>query len=329
MMRLSTMWAVDRTIDAEGRSSIADQILGAWAHDAGTARFFRSSANFIYIFERAGGRHFLRFAADSERSRATIEAEVDLLNWLREDGHRVSAPVWSLAGNAVESVATPIGIVHAVAFRGLEGERVEIENLDEGGFRRWGAALGELHAGLRRYPTDERRASWEDHLAFIGSQIATDDVGPRAELHAIASELAALPRSVETFGLIHFDFELDNLIWRDGMVGMLDFDDAARYWYVADIAFALRDLFEEGVDLENASFRAFMEGYRGFCAIDDRMLAQTPLFLRLSELFSYARLTYALDLAEDEDYPDWLTGLNRRLHGWMERYRSSLAPAGG
>jgi Ser/Thr protein kinase RdoA (MazF antagonist) len=182
---------------------------------------------------------------------------------------------------------------------------------------------------MRRYPVDERRASWEVHLAFIGSQIAADDVGPRAELQAIASELASLPRSVETFGLIHFDFELDNLVWRDETIGMLDFDDAARYWYVADIAFALRDLFEDGVDLGNPSFQAFIEGYRGFCAIDDGMLVQTPLFLRLSELFGYARLTYALDLAEDEDYPEWMTGLNRRLHGWTERYRSSLAPAGG
>ena len=56
MMRLSTMWAVDRTIDADGRSPIADEILAAWGHDPGTARFFRSSANFIYTFDRAGDR---------------------------------------------------------------------------------------------------------------------------------------------------------------------------------------------------------------------------------------------------------------------------------
>jgi len=33
------------------------------------------------------------------------------------------------------------------------------------------------------------------------------------------------------------------------------------YWYVADVAFALRDLFETGVDLSHPSFHAFIRGY--------------------------------------------------------------------
>ena len=52
--------------------------------------------------------------------------------------------------------------------------------------------------------------------------------------------LGALPVDRDRYGLIHFDFELDNLYWRDQTIGMLDFDDCAHYWYAADIAFWLK-----------------------------------------------------------------------------------------
>ena len=51
MMRLSTLWKVDATIDALGSSPVAERILGSWPHEAGSVRFFRSSANFLYVFQ--------------------------------------------------------------------------------------------------------------------------------------------------------------------------------------------------------------------------------------------------------------------------------------
>ena len=80
MMRLSTMWTVDRTIDASGSSPVATQILAAWRHDPGSLQFFRSSANFLYVFSHGGRRYFLRFTDRSERSRNLVEAEVALLH---------------------------------------------------------------------------------------------------------------------------------------------------------------------------------------------------------------------------------------------------------
>ena len=52
---------------------------------------------------------------------------------------------------------------------------------------------------------------------------------------------------------------------------MIDFDDCATYWFVADIAFALRDLFGDSasqVDFQNAMLLRFIEGYRSARSID-------------------------------------------------------------
>ena len=84
MMRLSTMWKVDGTIDADGSSPVARRILERWSHDRGSVRFFRSSANFVYVFRAGDKHHFLRFADGSERSREAVEAQVELLGWPRQ-----------------------------------------------------------------------------------------------------------------------------------------------------------------------------------------------------------------------------------------------------
>ena len=91
MMRLSTMWKVDGTIDADGSSPVARRILERWSHDRGSVRFFRSSANFLYVYRGEGERRFLRFADGSERSREATEAEIDLLGWLAARGSTSSA----------------------------------------------------------------------------------------------------------------------------------------------------------------------------------------------------------------------------------------------
>jgi hypothetical protein len=91
MMRLSTMWKVDSTVDTAGSSRLAERILEGWQYEAGSVRFFRSSANFLYTFQSDDKRYFLRFAASSERSRAAIEAEVDLVNWLGTAGIAIDA----------------------------------------------------------------------------------------------------------------------------------------------------------------------------------------------------------------------------------------------
>ncbi len=327
VMKLGTMWKVDSTVTAEGSSPVAEQILRNWEHDPGSVRFFRSSANFVYVFHKEGKRYFLRFADSSERSRETIEAEVDIVNWLAGVGISVATPLQSRNGRFVETTATPAGAFHAVVFAGLEGSQLDVEDLDDSRFREWGAALGRLHFALKAYPGSGRvaRGAWRDHLDFARKYVPEDELAVRHELDQIASVMAVLPVNRDNYGLIHFDFELDNLYWRNDTIGILDFDDCSHYWYVADIAFALGDLFGAGVKLDEASVREFVRGYSSHQLLDDELLSRLPVFLRMADLIDYARLARALDLPNDQAYPEWLSALNRKLKGRMEAYKASLA----
>jgi Ser/Thr protein kinase RdoA (MazF antagonist) len=196
LIRLSTFWAVHGTLSAaEEPGPLARQIATRWDHDPATLRLFRSSANSVYRFDSGGQERFLRFAADSERPRRLIEAEVDLLQWLLARGLDVAAPVPSAAGHLVETVAADAGVFHAVAFEALRGRQPEITDLGPDHFRAWGTALGRLHAATSRCPESvlERRPSWRDDLAGARSSIPAHETAVRREFDDLVRAMEGFP----------------------------------------------------------------------------------------------------------------------------------------
>ncbi len=326
MMKLSMICTVDSTVNAYGGSPIAEQILKQWDHEQGSARFFRSSANFVYRFRKEGRPCFLRFAASSERTRATIEAEIEILQWVAERGITVTTPLPSRNGNFVETVLTDLGTFYAVVFAGLEGSELDIEDLDDSQFEEWGAALGNLHSVIQSYAgsAPSARSTWRDHLDFVRASLPEETSAVRSEFEQIASSLQALPVTDDTYGVIHFDFELDNLYWQSQTIGIGDFDECSSAWYIMDIAFALRDLFREGIDLNKRSFLAFIDGYRTQHGLHPELVSQLPLFLRMAKLLTYARLVRSMDLPPWVGDPVWLHSLRLKFENWLDDYKASL-----
>lgn len=315
LLTLRAMARGDRRAPTDPELPRAASALSRWPHDDGSLRLFRYSGNFLYTFTNQGQRQFLRVAPDEQRSRVQIAAELDLLAWLHAAGFTVATPIPSRAGNLIESVATEPETYHAVVFAELTGEQRETGTLGERDLTAWGAALGQLHAALRRYPhaAAADRPSWRDDLAVAKESLLPRHPTFRTEYDELAPALAALPRGPDVFGLIHFDFELDNIVWQNGSLGMLDFDDCSHHWYAADIAFALRDLFDAGVSVGDRRVQAFLDGYADYAGIDDTMIELLPLFSRLARLTQAGRVARALDLDPNSDYPAWLRELEARL----------------
>jgi Ser/Thr protein kinase RdoA (MazF antagonist) len=145
---------------------------------------------------------------------------------------------------------------------------------------------------------------------MLAQQLPAHEDTARQLLALLERQVAALPTNAQTFGLIHYDFELDNLLWDDQRVSIVDFDDCAGYWFVADIAFALRDLFDDQpaqIDVADARFQAFMAGYRELRSVTDAELRHLALFLRIHNLVSFAKLLRAADIAPTDRAEQVLT----------------------
>jgi Ser/Thr protein kinase RdoA (MazF antagonist) len=330
MMKLSLMQAVVETLNDSFVSPIADRILAAWAHDPNTARYFRASANFIFVFKHSGQPYTLRFTHADERAADAIEAELAFLQHLGARGVPVALPIGSLSGRLVESIETRLGVFHAAVFEWLPGQQFDIGDLAPAQFTHWGSALGALHQAAEGY-SGAGRLSVLDHLRMVAQQLTAQERAAHQQLALLEQQVAALPASAQTFGLIHYDFELDNLVWNDQRVGSVDFDDCAQYWFVADIAFALRDLFDDQVDrldLADARLQAFVAGYREQRSVTDAELRQLPLFLRIHNLVSFAKLLRAADIEDAQTAPAWVADLQAKLLRKAELYRESFANAG-
>ncbi len=327
MMKLSTMLRLVATIDAEQHSPIIDSIRDLWPHDAGPARFWRASANFIAGFEHDGRHYILRFNHADERDPASIQAELDYHFYLIGRGLRVARPVLSTEGRLVESVETPHGIYHAVVFDALAGEMLDEDNFPADRLGAWGRAVGEFHHVAEGY-TGIGRPSWSEHLDTVASWLPLDETVAWRTLDQVRERLGKLPVVSQNFGLIHFDLEPDNLIWNGDRVGLVDFDDCARYWFVADIAFALRHFFNDQlskVDLSDDRLADFMAGYREARPFDPDELELLPLFFRVHHLFTLARLLRALEDGPSLDEPDWMQKLRLKLVYKTDMYRQELA----
>jgi Ser/Thr protein kinase RdoA (MazF antagonist) len=170
----------------------------------------------------------------------------------------------------------------------------------------------------------QNRKSWREQLLFVKETLSNDEVAAASELQRVRQWAEGLSTSKESFGLIHYDFELDNLYWDHGEVGILDFDDCLNTWYVADICYALRDLFEESIDLNHPLFQEFIKGYSRETEIDILLIHDLPWFMRMHKLVLFATLLRTVDIEESEQNSAWLIGLRKKLVSYIEEYRASF-----
>jgi Ser/Thr protein kinase RdoA (MazF antagonist) len=293
-----------------------------WGYDEGSVFYYRASANFIFVFRKDNKKYFLRFIENGQKGLKEIEAEIHILQYLKTHNIKAAQPIQSLNGKFIEMVETEIGTFTAVVFEALEGKQYEDDELKEEQFFKWGRTLGKLHQTFKEMPKEyfNHRLSWDEQLEFVKSIIQTEDIAIMKEWEKVYEWAENLPVSNENFGIIHYDFELDNLAFGDEEIGMFDFDDCASYWFAADIAFALRDL----NDFENPPFDYFLEGYTSETPIDKRLLPELPGFLRMHKLIMFAKLLRAVDIPDSSEYPDWLLGLRAKLMAYVNRYRTEM-----
>lgn len=206
MMKLTTM------VRGLAGDKAARELIRNWEFDEGTLKFWRASSNFVYMFNRDGERYFLRFNFEEENTAQQLAAELEFMQYLLKHEYPCVVPISSVNGKWIETIQVPEGSITASCSAPPEGLhsmallRVPVQGL--------GKSLARLHTLSSRYePGAVRRRSVEDILRLIdqvlrrhpGEQDAMD------ELHRISLWLQFLPASRQTYGLIHYDFMLDNI----------------------------------------------------------------------------------------------------------------------
>ena len=282
---------------------LARLALGHWPHDEDTLdarlQWFRISSNAVYPFDREGQLCFLRLTPAEEKSAAHIRAELDFLHYLAQADYPALRPIPADNGETLLLLHTPWGDWHACAFTGVPGKNLEDTPLMEEVLLQYGGALGQLHRITMALDTPPARPTWQDVLAWCAPYLPEEHL--QAECAAVQEALSQLPKNPHTYGLVHYDFEPDNVFYDGSRCHAIDFDDSMLHFYAIDLVQMLDELDEE-------HHAAFLKGYRASCPESGAKEADFPLMRRFRDLYSLARLRHALSEIPSPQ-PDWMPQL--------------------
>lgn len=302
-------------------------ILSNWEHDQNELHLlerFRISANAVYPFKCAGELRFLRFAPLAEKPADLVCAELDWISYLRASGYSCLAPVLSKQGRRLEVVEMPRGSYVATAFSAVPGRSLESYEMTDEMIRGFGHSLGRLHHLSKDFqPAQCRRPDYQQRLQWMIDVLQTfpEEELARRELELVSEWLAKLPRDAGSFGLIHYDFETDNVFYDEATATFhaIDFDDAVYHWFMMDVVVSLLSYVDEQPSAEfERVMSLFIAGYRSAHELDQVWVERLPGFRRYLRLDGYVRVIYAAREAVP-DQPEWMQRLRLRLDALSKR----------
>jgi len=148
---------------------------------------------------------------------------------------------------------------------------------------------------------------WEEARGFpYGEQLPTI----QQKYTRLIAELRTLPRDVDSYGLIHNDFNDGNFTvdYDNGDITVFDFDDCCYFWFVYDLACAweggigrvmYRPLAER-IAFMDRYMQDVMTGYTRENTLSEACLAQLPLFVRLIQMQELVHYAQYLDEPDEE-----------------------------
>lgn len=306
-------------------NDLAKMLLCNWKYDEDSLdmlKYCRLSSNAVYPFKNGGNVHLLRFAPTSEKDKNNILAELEFIKYLSHNQFPALRTVLSNNNEELVTAMTPWGDFYASVFNRVTGVQLGETDLNEDIMYEFGRTLGKLHQLSSTFVPINKRWSYEDVFLWMNSTLSTlpNQKLAMGELELLHNYFSKIPKTPDTYGLIHYDYELDNVFYdkATGVCNVIDFDDAMFHWYVMDIEQSL-DSIKENIEPKRyeQSSELFLKGYKNEYSIDDEMLSLRPVFRRFANLYGYTRVARAAAEKWDNE-PKWLVDLRVNLDNLMK-----------
>ena len=179
----------------------------------------------------------------------------------------------------------------------------------------WGKLVGRMHSVTSKYKPNRkfRRPEWNQ--IFSMKELKKDLINHKDIIEKqfeLNIYLESLPKTKESYGMIHSDIESENIFVKDNQLMLIYFDDCQYNWFVFDIAVILRASTWQMQNRNNHKdplkwfFGNFMKGYLSIYKIGERWLRELPIMLRVIELRSFIHALTKVDRSKFSDIErDW------------------------
>jgi Ser/Thr protein kinase RdoA (MazF antagonist) len=281
---------------------------------------YEGCANLVYQYELDSLPRVLRISYRSDRPEELIRAELHFVNYLSENGVRVAKPISSINGRLLEIIHSAGISFMIVSFEKGRGMRVPDNHYRyrEGipineYFQNWGQVLGKMHRLTKSYqPISEtiKRPEWYTWEYYRGFPFTERLPVISQKYHQLIIELQALPKDVDSYGLIHNDFNDGNFTvdYENGDITVFDFDDCCYFWFMYDLACAWEGgigrvqshPLPERVVFMDRYMEQVMTGYTRENSLSVEWFESLPLFIRLIQMQELMYYAQYLDEPDEE-----------------------------
>ncbi len=268
------------------------------------ARYGVNAAELTQYPHHEGGRNtvyrcgdiVIRVSGADDRRYEDYLAEAEYVHYLALGGADTVDVIPSVNGRLVEQ----IGKLYVSAFTLAKGDQIA-----EHGYRyregvplseyfyNTGKVLGKIHALSKRYKPQNRRFDFFEKYneVYFDELIPQEYTALKKALSSLVGKLRALPKTKDTYGMVHFDFSDGNynIDYDTGRITVFDFENCRTCFYLFDLA----NLWTHGVgwiahESEAGKRQAFMDeyfdilldGYRSETTITDDELTHLPIMIQ-------------------------------------------------
>ncbi len=304
---------------------LVNELIKEWL---GTEEFrlsdnFRISSNSIYMFNHIDKDYVIRFAPLEEKELNQIKAEVEFVNYLRDNYLEVPKFISSVNGKQVESIQTEFGEYYVTVYEKIKGISSEDVLVDEKKVRDIGRKLAMLHGLSSKYIPTIRRKSVEEVLNWLITELGIYENQEEVieEALSIKELFGLLKKNQNNYGLIHFDFELDNLLYDkdEDRISIIDFDDSMYNFYGTDIVQTIDNIKEE-TDVDFDVREELLTGYRSLREYNED---SEELLRRFGRLLKYVRVKRSISNVP-KIIPEWMEHLIMRLTDFLNEYKQNI-----
>lgn len=301
---------------------LTKQILSNWKYDEDTIDqyldYYRISSNAIYPFTQNGKLCYLRYAPINEKLLSNIKGEIEFILYLNDSNFSALKPIKALNNEYILTINTKWGKYYATAFYGVDGDAMEDIVLTFDICYEYGKTLGKLHKLSSEFKPVNKKQTYEEILSYIEQRlhIYSKDQAIFENLTLLSNKLHDLNNDNNHYGLVHYDYEVDNVFYDDvnNACNVIDFDDGMYHFYAVDIAKAIDSIFDNIESNNHNEYKdAFINGYKSEFYYDDEIETILPLMRKFINIYSYTRILDCLSETVDDE-PEWMEMLKDKLN---------------
>ncbi|MFC3559359.1 phosphotransferase [Pedobacter jamesrossensis] len=264
-----------------------------------------------YILERDEEKYIFKIYRDSHRKLSEIEAEVELLNILKENGNSVSYPIKDIYGKQIQQFNAIEGIRNGILFSYAKGNVVL--NLNDEQLKNIGKSTAKLHNTTSVISLKNERPQFNFQTTLF-EPLKT--LKPHFEemqeeyqfLEEISNKVVRKFKDFDTdkfsFGYCHYDLFPKNFHFdTNGKITFFDFDFAGKGYLVNDLMSFLNHFFFHTINnlitIEQAEkdFKTCLNAYQQI----------RPLTFDEIEAIPYLGITFHIFFLKFfyDNYDDW------------------------